>query len=67
MDHFDQKLSQFTRLPWNPVVQEGDGALLSSKFSGLPWLAQDEQWPICVNCEQPMQLLLQLNISEMPE
>jgi len=41
--------------------------VLASKFSGRPWLAQDEPWPACPLCGQLMQFFLQLNSSELPE
>src|SRR5262249_38323999 len=30
------------------------------------WLAPDEPWPSCGNCGQPMPLLLQLNLRDLP-
>ncbi|HEY9605039.1 MAG TPA: WGR domain-containing protein [Allocoleopsis sp.] len=60
-------IAQFTRLAWKPIVTEGDSSLLSSKFSGKPWLAKDEPWPSCPVCGQCMQLFFQLNLNELPE
>lgn len=61
-----EKTERYLRTPWRPVVQEGDADLTDSKFSGMPWLASDESWPCCKNCQQPMQLFLQLNLDELP-
>ncbi|HEY9649145.1 MAG TPA: WGR domain-containing protein [Coleofasciculaceae cyanobacterium] len=60
-------IAQFIRLAWKPIVTQGDSSLLSSKFSGLPWLAKDEPWPSCPVCGRFMQLFFQLNSSELPE
>ncbi len=52
---------------WLPIVVDGDGDSLASKFGGRPWLAIDEAWPICPHCPQPLQLFLQLNLGNLPE
>lgn len=58
----------FHRQCWIPEVTEGDdGGLFDSKFSGRPWLAADEDWPCCKNCQKPMQLFVQLNLAELPQ
>ncbi|GAK56977.1 hypothetical protein U27_03941 [Candidatus Vecturithrix granuli] len=57
----------FQRTAWIPLIKEGDNSVLSSKFGGTPWLAQDEQWPRCQHCGQPMPLFLQLNLNRLPE
>lgn len=63
----DLDIAQFARSAWQPIVAEGDGSLLASKFSGRPWLAQHESWLNCPCCNQPMQLFVQLNLNELPE
>ncbi|MGL5131964.1 MAG: DUF1963 domain-containing protein, partial [Planktothrix sp.] len=60
-------ITQFVRPAWKPVVTEGDGDRLASKFSGRPWLAIDETWPGCPCCAEPLQLFVQLNLSQLPE
>jgi uncharacterized protein YwqG len=55
------------RFTWKPVVSESDGPATASKFSGIPWLAPGEQWPVCVGCQRPLQLFLQLNLNDLPE
>lgn len=62
-----EKLQSFEKPAWKPIVEDTDGSLTASKFSGTPWLAQPEDWPTCSNCKQPMQLFVQLNLSELPE
>jgi len=60
------KVAHLARPSWTPVVEEGDGAPIQSKFSGSPWLAEGETWPTCPNCSRPMQLFLQLNLETIP-
>jgi hypothetical protein len=55
------------RPSWKPVTAEGDGPDTASKFAGLPWLAHPQDWPACPTCQVAMQLLLQLNLAELPE
>jgi hypothetical protein len=51
---------------WLPIVEDGDGGPADSKFSGIPWLAPSEPWPACGNCQRPMALFLQLNLTTTP-
>lgn len=60
-------ITQFVRPAWKPIVIEGDSDRLASKFSGRPWLGIDETWPGCPCCAEPLQLFLQLNLSQLPE
>ncbi len=59
-------LASLTRKAWKPVVDEGDGPVGASKYSGIPWLAPGEAWPACKNCGKPMQLFLQLDLTTIP-
>ncbi len=60
-------IDQFIRSAWLPIVIDGDGDRLASKFCGRPWLAIDEAWPTCPHCTEPLQLFLQLNLGDLPE
>jgi uncharacterized protein YwqG len=57
----------FERPAWLPVTEEGDGAAADSKFAGTPFLPGGEGWPLCPNCDLPMQLFVQLNLGQLPE
>lgn len=59
-------LARFARKAWKPIVEEGDGPVGVSKYSGIPWLAPGEAWPACKNCGKPMQLFLQLDLATIP-
>ena len=60
------KIEHLARPAFIPQVTDGDGALDDSKFSGTPWIASGDEWPICGYCNNPMQLVLQLNLSTCP-
>lgn len=59
-------IESYRRKAWKPIVADGDGSLLNSKFAGTPFISQDEEYPLCLNCDKPMQLFLQLNLIELP-
>lgn len=62
-----ERLEQYKRHAWIPVVEAKERVLVSSKFSGKPYLKADETWPQCPNCGNHMHLFLQLNINEIPD
>ena len=64
--HLLERISQFKKTTWLPVVEKRTGTVLNSKFSGIPLLAENEGWPCCGLCQQEMQLFVQLNSSELP-
>jgi uncharacterized protein YwqG len=55
------------RPAWKPVVEDGDGPVTGSKFSGMPWIGADSPWPECGACGTPLQLFLQLDLGDLPE
>lgn len=61
------KLKDIKRKAWVPEVEEGDGDATASKFSGKPYLPEDEDLPLCEGCGKPLQLFIQLNIAELPD
>ncbi len=38
-----------------------------SKIGGIPYLRNENDWPICENCQRNMDLLVQLNLADIPE
>src|SRR5690242_11115830 len=60
-------LQPFKQKAWKPIIEDKDGSLRVSKFSGIPYLKPDEEYPKCQNCQKPMQLFIQLNLDELPE
>lgn len=54
------------RPAWRPITEPHDAGPLASKFSGVPWLAADEEWPVCTGCGREMQLFLQLDLGSLP-
>jgi len=61
-----KKFTGYEKPAWKPVTLDHDGAPNDSKFSGKPVLKKGESWPICANCNKPMQLFVQLNLSQLP-
>lgn len=59
--------SKVRRSGWKPVVEEGDGPPTASKFCGLPWIGPEASWPRCGHCREPLTLLLQLDLDDLPE
>ena len=57
----------YARKAWRPRTEFGRGQLCDSRYGGLPWLAPGENWPLCGHCRRPLQLLLQLNLAQLPE
>lgn len=57
----------YKRKAWKPIVEESDGSILASKFSGIPYLNRTEEYPRCQNCDKPLQFFIQLNLGELPE
>lgn len=66
LDSVPASLELFKRSAFIPQVSEGDTALTASKFSGKPWLNQNEHWLVCQHCGKPMQLFVQLNLDSLP-
>lgn len=59
-------LAAHRRTAWRPLVAEGDGDRLDSKYGGLAAIPRGESWPFCGSCGQPMQLFLQLHPRDLP-
>lgn len=59
-------LQAHIRRAWQPITEERAGLVTDSKFSGIPLLAEGEDWPRCGHCNLEMQLFLQLNADQLP-
>ncbi len=60
-------LEKYKRVAYLPIVKENDPTFSTdSKIGGFPYLRHENDWPICPNCQQNMQLFLQLNLDELP-
>jgi Domain of unknown function (DUF1963) len=55
------------RVAWIPKTANTDGRSTASKFSGVPLLQKGEAWPMCSSCTKPLELLMQLNLAELPD
>lgn len=61
-----KEIEVFKKSAWKPVVVEGDGSRLDSKFAGTPFIPAGEDYPLCGNCGKPLQLFLQLDLDKLP-
>jgi uncharacterized protein YwqG len=61
------RISKMRHWAFKPLVEEGDGPVTSSKFSGKAHIPEGEDWPSCPNCKRPMQLFLQLDLGSLPK
>ena len=61
-------LQEFKRTAYIPETVESQPAFSAeSKIGGLPYLRDENDWPICPNCKRHMQLFLQLDLTKLPE
>lgn len=61
-----KEIEVFKKSAWKPMVADGDGSRLDSKFAGTPFIRAGEDYPLCGNCERPLQLFLQLDLGKLP-
>ena len=62
-----QQLADHKRTAWIPETSETIPAFSDhSKFGGYPYLRNENDWPLCPNCNSHLQLILQLNLTELP-
>ncbi|MEH1923706.1 DUF1963 domain-containing protein [Nostoc sp.] len=61
------QLSDLKRQAWKPIILDGESTLDASKTSGKVWFFNGETWPVCPNCQNPMRLVLQLNLQQLPD
>ena len=63
-----EKLQTLKKTAYLPQVKIGEAtSSIKSKIGGYPYLRNENDWPICPNCGNHLQLFLQLNLSELPE
>ena len=65
--HLADRLQPFLRQAHRPRVTPGDPDGPVSKFNGRPWLEPGADWPVCPTCDRAMALLLQLDLSSLPD
>lgn len=67
LDNLLKILAPFKRQAYIPKTVEVNSTFSpTSKIGGLPYLRSKEDWPVCPNCQNHMQLFLQLNMEELP-
>lgn len=61
------QLEPFKKTAYIPATESvGSAFTADSKIGGLPYLRNGGDWPVCPNCNNHMQLFLQLNLNELP-
>ncbi len=61
-------LENFKRVTYIPEITNSKAEFSKkSKIGGLPFLRNEDDWPVCPNCKKNMQLFVQLNLEELPE
>lgn len=60
------EIHRLVRRAWRPLVAHEDGAASDSKLAGTAMLARGEAWPACHNCEKPLELFVQLDLTTLP-
>jgi uncharacterized protein YwqG len=65
MAHFDE--IELARKAFAPEVYDEEGSITDSKYGGLPYLHNNEEWPICESCNEPLSLIVQINMEYIPK
>ncbi len=59
--------NKFEKYCYLPIVEYRNGAISDNKYCGTFFLPKDHSHPVCARCAEPMQPLIQLKLSELPE
>jgi hypothetical protein len=62
-----RRMSPAKRFTFLPRTSERPRKRTVSHFGGDPWLPPEDPWPTCPNCGTSQTLLLQLDLSTLPE
>lgn len=61
-------LEALKRIAYLPITSAHENSFSDqSKIGGLPYLRNEDDWPVCPNCKKHMHLFLQLNLEHLPE
>lgn len=61
------ELEKHKRTAYLPVLKDNNKTFSTkSKYGGYPYLRNQNDWPICANCNKHMPLFLQLNLNDLP-
>lgn len=67
LEHLLEKLAPYKKQAFVPKTIAVESEFnTASKFGGLPYLRNENDWPVCQNCKKHMQLFLQLNLENLP-
>lgn len=61
-------LNNYKKTAFLPITVENKNTFSAmSKIGGFPYLRSSNDWPTCPNCQEHMQLFLQLNLEQLPK
>lgn len=55
------------RVAWAPIMGRSGESSGFGQFGGVPRLGPQEVWPCCQGCEEPMTLVLEIDLDKAPE
>lgn len=68
IEQWKEAIEPYKRKAYLPIVQEVKMEFSEhSKIGGIPYLQDENDWPVCPNCQRNMDLLVQLNLNGLPE
>ncbi|BAZ32254.1 hypothetical protein NIES4074_47560 [Cylindrospermum sp. NIES-4074] len=62
LEQIDPWQDAYKRFTWKPIVEEGDRGVNAAKFSGMPWLAENEPYPHMLFGTLFVAIIFQINI-----
>lgn len=62
---FEPWRARHSRPAWMPITDPAQDT--NSWFGGTPSVSSSGDWPVCKQCEAPMQFFLQLDLSALPD
>jgi len=61
------ELAKHSRKAWVWILSDGEAATNSTRTGGRPMMGEDEAWPNCGDCENPLTFMMQSNLDALPE
>jgi len=60
-------LAAVSKPAWLWVMTDGEGAADSTRTGGRPIMGEDEPWPTCGDCKNPLTFHMQSNLDALPD
>lgn len=62
-----EALKAYSKLVWIWEMSNGEGADNATRTGGRPYMSATEVWPTCGACKNPLTLMIQCNLDNLPE